>query len=187
MQSNNSILAGDPIPKLATSKSTVSPQALEKFVNFLPEGKRNTVDFANELGKRGYWGASDMYKGAANTQQQFAADNRANPNAASQNYNGNRTNSMLWHQELLQDVLGTAKKLGMKDKNTMLANKDLLINNSRFGKSNFDAIMNQPASSNESRGDNFWKVTSGLYDDLNKKEDLQKNLSQLSSLGVASK
>lgn len=165
---------GDPV--LATTKSTVSPQQLEKFVNFLPDGKRSPVDFADELGKRGYWGASDMFKGAQDTQAAFAKDGRISPNTTSQDYKNNRKNSMLWHQELLQDVLFNAKRMGMKNSQEIMANKDMLLKNTRLGSGTFNAIMNQNAGGGESRGENFWRVSGGLYDDLQNKEKVN-NLS----------
>lgn len=161
---------GDEIPKPATSNSSVSPQQLESFINFLPDGHRSPMDFANELSKRGYWAASDLYKGAQDTKVAFAKDGRDSPDTATQDYQNNRKYSQLWHTELIQSVLGNAKKLGMKDKATILANKDLLLKNTRFGPENFNAIMNQNAGGGESRADNFWKVTGNLYDDLNKRE-----------------
>ena len=171
-----SMLAKEGDPVLATTKSTVSPQQLEQFVNFLPDGHRSPVDFANELSKRNYWGAADMFKGAQDTQAAFAKDGRTSVNAPEQDYKNNRKNSMLWHQELLQDVLGNAKKMGMKNKQELMANKDTLLKNTRLGTDTFNAIMNQYAGGGESRGDNFWKVTGGLYDDLQNKEKVN-NLS----------
>ena len=180
-KSKMSMLTKEGDPVLATTKSTVSPQQLEKFVNFLPEGKRSPVDFANEMGKRGYWGVSNMYQGAQDTQAAFAKDGRTSENAPEVDYKNNRKNAMLWHQELLQDVLGNAKKMGMKNSQEIMANKDTLIKNSRLGADTFNAIMNQNAGGGESRGDNFWRVSGGLYDDLQKKEklnDLSTTLAQ---------
>ena len=174
--SKMSMLAKEGDPVLAHTKSTVSPQQLEQFVNFLPDGKRSPVDFANEMGRRNYWGASDMHKGAQDTQAAFAQDGRISPNTASQDYKSNRKNSMLWHQELLQDVLTNAKKMGMKNSQELMNNKDILLKNTRLGADDFNSIMHQYAGGGESRGDNFWRVTGGLYNDLQNREQVN-NLS----------
>lgn len=171
-----SMLAKEGDPVLATKKSTVSPEQLEKFVNFLPEGKRSPTDFANEMSKRGYFGSADMYKGAQDTQAAFAKDGRISPDTTSQDYKNNRKNSILWHQELLQDVLSNAKRMGMKNSQEIMANKDILLKNSRLGTDTFNAVMNQNAGGGESRGDNFWRVSGGLYDDLQNREKVN-NLS----------
>ncbi len=160
---------GDPITGIATTASKVSPEQLEQFVNFLPEGQRSPMDFAKEMDKRGYWGASDMYKGAQDTAAQFAKDGRQSTNPA-KDYTDNRKYSQLWHTELLQNVLANAKKIGVKNSAEFLANKDYLLNHSKFGNDNFNTIMNQPAQGGETRGQNFWRVASTLYDDLQKKE-----------------
>lgn len=175
--SNMTSIKGGELPKQATSSSTVSPQQLEQFVNFLPEGKRSPIDFANEMSRRGYAGAADMYKGAQDTQAAFAKDGRLSPDTASQDYTNNRKYSQLWHTELIQSVLSNAKRLGMKDKNTILANKDILLKNTRFGPENFNAIMSQNAGGGESKADNFWRTTGDLYNDLQKREQLPKSQS----------
>ena len=167
---NNVPLQGPGGTQLATSSSTVSPEQLAKFSNFLPEGKRSPKDYADELSKRGYWGASDMYKGAKDSAVGFAKDGRTEPDNATQNYNNNRKYSQLWHSELLTHVLSEAKRLGIKDKNTLIANKDMLVNSSRIGADNFNAISNQPAGAGETKGQNFFRVAGELYDELNKKE-----------------
>lgn len=171
--SNMTSIKEGELPKLATTSSTTSPEQLEKFINFLPEGKRSPMDFANEMGRRGYWGSGDMAQGAKDTQVAFAKDGRESPNTAGQDYTNNRKYSQLWHTELIQGILSNAKKLGMKDKATMLANKDLLLKNTRFGPDNFNSIMNQSAGAGESRADNFWRTTGDLYNDLQKREQLQ--------------
>ncbi len=157
-------------------KSKISPEDLEKFINFLPEGKRSPVDFANELGKRGYWGAADMFKGAQDTAGAFGKDGRTLPQAPNVAYKNNRINSQLWHQELINSVLGTAKKLGMKNKAEMMNNKDLLLQQSSLGKEGFDAVMKQGFAAGKTRGDNFWDTVGGLYEDLNKRGTEQPNL-----------
>lgn len=171
---NPSPLGGDPViasakMPLAATTSKVSPEDLEKFVNYLPEGKRSPVDFANDMSKRGYWGASDMYKGAQDTAAAFARDGRLDPNNAGQNYKDNRKYSQLWHNELIQDVIGQAKKAGIKDKTAFLANKDYLLSKSRMNPNDFNTVMNQNAGNGESRGQNFWRVTGDLYNELQKK------------------
>lgn len=167
-----SLSGGDPVTPStsATATSKVSPEQLDAFVNFLQQGKRSPMDYANEMSKRGYWGASEMFSGARDSAAGFAIDNRLNPNKSLQNYMGARKNSRLWHTELLQHVLGKAKQLGIKDKTALIANKDLLLKTSRMNPDDFKAVTSQPAGSGETREQNFWRIAGELYDDLNKKE-----------------
>ena len=160
------------MPIQAVSRSTVSPEDLEKFANYLPEGQRSPFDYANEMSKRGYWGAPDMMKGAQDSAAGFAKDNRANPEGAAADYKDDRKYSQLWHNELIQNVLTTAKKWGIKDKQGMLANKDALLANTRLGTDDFNKVMNVPAGAGESKADNFWRVTGDLYNDQNAKQNL---------------
>lgn len=136
------IFGGVPNPTnvVPTPPRTLTAEELTAFGNWLPNGDNKA--YASDLGKRGL----------ANTTQMFVD----NPNIKSKE---SVTNSQSdWKPAAIQEILIRARKAGIKDTATFLANKEYLSNLSNPAYK--DALKNPEF---QKIHPNWWGVISDLY------------------------
>jgi len=119
---------------------TLTPDELTAFGNWIPNGDNKM--YASDLGKRGL----------LNTTQMFVD----NPNVASKASVSNSQSD--WKPAAIQEILIRARKAGIKDPTTFLANKEYLSNLSNPAYK--DALKNPEF---QKIHPNWWQIVSDLY------------------------
>ena len=155
-------------------KSQATGEELDKFANWHNGDVQNWND---EMSKRGMVGGV-KFTGT------FAGKPVASEKEITPEYLSARKNSGIWKMELQQNVIKEAKRLGINNREGITANQEYLFKKATDklrdfqtpeDKATIKQVFNQGVG-DQTIGDNFWETTKGLYQDLTKKEQVEKAL-----------